>query len=131
MRDFPELHADINRVCEEESFTVPDLQWIAKCMGCLIRCTVDPDTHATILDTEGGEMPADALYGTPGRSADAHLYFRYQETTGGSGRLVGHFDLLRPTSKTLFAKLLPKDVSRAWCKAFFLYMPLYIEGTVL
>ena len=103
---FPKLEKRINNVLEQGMFSIADLAWIAPCLETTIRVTMMDSTHEQIIK-QGMEIEKDSIFG-PGEVA-VHLLFSW--VTNGSGRLVGHFDLLQPSMRTLFATMLPPDAT--------------------
>ena len=87
-------------------FSVADLSWIAPALETSVRVTMEKHTHDAILDS-GIEVEIDSIFGVG--TVSVHLLFSWVDN--GSGRLVGHFDLLEPTEQTLFTRLLPPDAS--------------------
>ena len=135
LAEFPHLQQDVERVASERSFMVTDVSWIAEILGCMIRVTIDPDTFQNIINVGNDQhVDQDALYGCNGGDTDVHLHFQYQQTAGDSGRQVGHFDVLQPTSQRLFCKMLPADVPWAGVKrqhsetlcCLYLYIYIYV-----
>ena len=107
MVNFPERAEDIQAVMKSKSFCVEDLEWIAVAIDACIRCTVEEPTFLKLV-ASGSDVKRDCLYGVG--PVSVHLLFKWQETTGGSGRLVGHFDVLRPTEMMIFSLFLLPDV---------------------
>ena len=120
---FPHLRERVAEVLEGGSFEVDDLAWIAPCLRSCIRCTIDSNTLKHIQEFGMPGIEKDSLFGSDvSQPIAAHLLFTWQETAGDSGRMVGHFDLLVPSTKSLFTMHLPPDVPRLPVRITFFTM---------
>lgn len=106
--EFPSRRACIERVMEEISFEIRDLTWIAASLRACIRLTVQPETHALVLENDPyyKNLQQDSLFGYG--QVCAHLLFSWTKALGEQ-RFFGHFDILTPRSQTLFSLILPVD----------------------
>ena len=105
------MSAAITEVAETGMFSIHDVPWICRALGICIRITIDEATYDKI-DAQGvSEVDPDALYGRETGPVRAHMLFKWMETGGSSGRLVGHFDILYPRQGPV-AMLLKQDAPR-------------------
>lgn len=103
---FPEAKSDIMRVLDEQSFEISDLRWISPCLDIAIRISI----KANDLEEIRNHFPdflADCIYG-PG-PVRSHLFYSWDTSIDGKNRF-GHYNLLAPKSRSMFAVLLPHDV---------------------
>lgn len=115
---FPHLRAEVEEVQRSGSFCVEDLRWIAPCLGIAVRCSIEEGTYQQFCTTNGSDLEKDNIFGQG--NVAAHLLASWQSTNGDENRLVGHFDLLHPTTRMLAKFHLPPDAS--WFKLFKCYL---------
>lgn len=107
LKRFPEAKNDIMRVLDEQSFELSDLGWIATSLDTAIRISIKEDSLDKVRE-HFPDLLADCIYGRgPVR---AHLLFSWQDSVDGKTRF-GHYNLLSPKSRSMFAVMLPHDAS--------------------
>ena len=108
---FPHRREDIQRVLEQGMFGLEDASWVARCLSMTIRITIEEGTAKKISMHQGRSVERDALYGEITQGVHAHLLFSWIPLNDGTGREVGHFDLLYPKQGPV-AMLLLVDAPR-------------------
>ena len=98
-----------------------DLRWIAGVLGISVRLTVEAEVLPPMQQVFPW-MCKDIVFGLGPLSA--HLLFGWRKAAV-EDRTFGHYDLLIPTTKKLFAMLLPNDVpawsNYLWILTFFTF----------
>ena len=76
-------------------FALEDAPWVARALGTTLRITVEEGTLHQLKELKPSAQ-RDALYGEECGTVGAHILFSWQSLADGTGRSIGHFDVLYP-----------------------------------
>lgn len=87
-------------------FGLEDVPWVSRSIDGAIRVTIEDSTHSKLLEQKNN-IEKDSIFGRG--TVKVHLFFQWLPTSGDSGRLVGHFDVLFPRRCPVSLMLPPDD----------------------
>lgn len=122
---FPDRRQDIQRVLDDQSFTISDLRWIVEITHQTVRVTVSPETYPRLRQV-CPDIPSDMIFGG-GERVSLHLMFSWQQSVCGS-HCFGHYDLLCPSGTAGGTLLLVADVICLYIGKQCSFIYIYIYG---